>query len=71
MTAPSRRSPDGIAWSAREVLATGAATYPSLVGTGPNAKITGQTFYVYYMDKPTNAFDWNVMEFSRRLITLN
>ena len=64
-------SPDGIAWSAREVLATGAATYPSLVGTGPNAKITGQTFYVYYMDKPTNAFDWNVMEFSRRLITLN
>ena len=45
-------SPDGVNWSARQplVLDAGEQMYPTIVGTGADPQVTGQSFYVYYTD---------------------
>ena len=45
-------SADGVNWSARQplVLDGGEQMYPTIVGTGADPQVTGQSFYVYYTD---------------------
>lgn len=62
-------SPDGINWSPRQplVLDAGEQMYPSIIGTGADPQITGQSFYVYYTDGPR----WKNAQLARRLVTLD
>ena len=50
----------------------GEQFYPSLVGTGANPQITGQSFYVYYTDSKKGAWNrWGDAQIARRAITIN
>jgi hypothetical protein len=62
-------SQDGVNWTDRQAIAidSGEQMYPSLIGTGPNPQVTGQSFYVYYTDGPR----WSNAQLARRLITLD
>jgi hypothetical protein len=62
-------SPDGVNWSARQplVLDAGEQMYPSIIGTGPDPQVTGQSFYVYY----TDGSRWGNAQLARRLVTLD
>ncbi len=62
-------SPDGINWSQRQalVLDAGEQMYPSIIGTGPNPQVTGQSFYVYYTDGKR----WSNAQLARREVTFD
>jgi len=62
-------SSDGINWSSRQplVLDGGEQMYPTIIGTGANPQVTGQSFYVYYTDGPR----WSSAQLARRLVTLD
>jgi hypothetical protein len=67
-------SADGVNWSPRQPIALdpGEQFYPSLIGTGPNPQITGQSFYVYYTDSKKGAFSrWSDAQLARRQITID
>jgi hypothetical protein len=60
-------SPDGVNWSARQplVLDAGEQMYPTIIGTGADPQITGQSFYVYYTDGKR----WKNAQLARRLVS--
>ncbi len=62
-------SSDGVNWSARQplVLDSGEQMYPTILGTGPDPQVTGQTFYVYY----TDGSRWGSAQLARRLVTFD
>ncbi len=62
-------SPDGVNWSARQplVLDSGEQMYPTILGTGEDPQITGQSFYVYY----TDGSRWGNAQLARRLVMLD
>jgi hypothetical protein len=62
-------SADGVNWSARQplVLDGGEQMYPSIIGTGPDPQVTGQSFYVYYTDGKR----WGSAQLARRLVTFD
>jgi hypothetical protein len=62
-------SDDGVNWSSRQplVLDAGEQMYPTIVGTGADPQITGQSFYVYY----TDGGRWGNAQLARRLVTLD
>ncbi|MGD9632281.1 MAG: PEP-CTERM sorting domain-containing protein [Pirellulales bacterium] len=62
-------SSDGVNWSPRQplVLDAGEQMYPTIIGTGPNPQVTGQSFYVYYTDGKR----WSSAQLARRLVTLD
>jgi PEP-CTERM motif len=62
-------SADGVNWSARQplVLDAGEQMYPTILGTGPDPQVTGQSFYVYY----TDGSRWGNAQLARRLVTLD
>ncbi|MEX2092157.1 MAG: PEP-CTERM sorting domain-containing protein [Pirellulales bacterium] len=62
-------SADGVNWSARQplVLDAGEQMYPTILGTGANPQVTGQSFYVYYTDGKR----WSSAQLARRLVTLD
>lgn len=62
-------SPDGVNWSSRQpiVLDAGEQMYPTIIGTGPNPQVTGQSFYVYY----TDGNRWSSAQLARRLVTFD
>jgi hypothetical protein len=61
-------SSDGVNWSSRQplVLDAGEQMYPTIIGTGADPQITGQSFYVYYTDGKR----WSKAQLARRLVTL-
>lgn len=66
-------SSDGVNFSDRQPIAVdpGEQFYPSIIGTGPNPQITGQSFYVYYTDSKKGIWGrWKDAELRRREITL-
>ncbi|MBA4106033.1 MAG: hypothetical protein C0485_09765 [Pirellula sp.] len=67
-------SMDGINWTPRQTIVAdaGEQMYPTLIGTGADPTHTGQSFYAYYTDSATGAWNrWNDAKLVRRLITLN
>jgi hypothetical protein len=62
-------SPDGVTWSARQplVLDAGEQMYPTIIGTGADPQITGQSFYVYYTDGKR----WKNAQLARRMVTFD
>jgi hypothetical protein len=67
-------SSDGINWTPRQPIALdpGEQFYPSLIGTGADPQITGQSFYVYYTDSKNGGFGrWSDAQLARRLITID
>jgi hypothetical protein len=62
-------SPDGVNWSARQplVLDAGEQMYPTIVSTGSNPQVTGQSFYVYY----TDGNRWGNTQLARREVTFD
>jgi hypothetical protein len=60
-------SSDGVNWSARQplVLDAGEQMYPTIIGTGADPQITGQSFYVYYTDGKR----WKNAQLMRRLVS--
>lgn len=62
-------SSDGVNWSARQplVLDSGEQMYPTIIGTGPDPQVTGQSFYVYYTDGKR----WSGAQLARRLVTFD
>jgi hypothetical protein len=62
-------SSDGVNWSARQplVLDAGEQMYPTIIGTGADPQVTGQSFYVYYTDGKR----WGSAQLARRLVTLD
>ena len=62
-------SPDGVNWSPRQHLGLepGEQMYPTIIGTGADPQITGQSFYVYY----TNGSRWKKASLVRRQVTFD
>lgn len=62
-------SSDGVNWSSRQplVLDAGEQMYPTIIGTGSDPQITGQSFYVYYTDGKR----WKSAQLARRLVTFD
>jgi hypothetical protein len=62
-------SSDGVNWSPRQslVLDAGEQMYPTIIGTGPNPQVTGQSFYVYY----TDGNRWGSAQLARREVTFD
>ena len=56
-------------WSARQplVLDGGEQMYPTIIGTGPDPQMSGQSFYVYY----TDGSRWGNAQLARRLVTFD
>jgi hypothetical protein len=62
-------SPDGVNWSSRQPLAldAGEQMYPTIIGTGADPQVTGQSFYVYY----TDGGRWGSAQLARRQVTFD
>lgn len=66
-------SPDGVNFSPRQPLAVdpGEQFYPTIIGTGANPTLSGQSFYVYYTDSQKGAWSrWKDAQLRRREVTI-
>ena len=67
-------SPDGVTWSPRQPVAIdfGEQMYPTIIGTGADPTVTGQSFYVYYTDSRKGSWNrWKDAQLARRQLTFN
>jgi hypothetical protein len=67
-------SPDGVNFGPRQAVAVdpGEQFYPSIFGTGPDPRITGDSFYVYYTDSKKGGWSRpDDAQLFRRQITVN